>query len=127
MVVSTGSGLEACLFRSCLDVVVVRVKVSKGIEPFSPMEIDSANTSQPPNGEIFMDKSRLLQNNPAPQKYRYTSVPIEAAEREFRLFLILGPLLITRILDRVPHPDPNLRGPVFISVAGSGYGSRYSN
>ncbi len=38
--------------------IVVRVKVSKGIEPFSPMEIDSADTSLPSNGEICMDKSR---------------------------------------------------------------------
>jgi hypothetical protein len=61
-------------------VIVVRVKVSRGIEPFSPMEIDSADTSQPPNGEICMDKSQILPNNPARQWYRYTSVPIEAAK-----------------------------------------------
>ncbi len=46
---------------------VIRVKVSRGIEPFSPMEIDSADTSQPPNGEICMDKSHILPNNPARQ------------------------------------------------------------
>jgi hypothetical protein len=34
-------------------VIVLRVKVSRGIEPFSPMEIDSADTSQWPNGEIW--------------------------------------------------------------------------
>jgi hypothetical protein len=33
-------------------VIVVRVKVSRGIGPFSPMGIDSANTNQPSNGEI---------------------------------------------------------------------------
>jgi hypothetical protein len=54
-------------------VIVVRVKVSRGIEPFSPVGIDNADTSQPPNGEICMDKSHLLPNNPARQKYRYTS------------------------------------------------------
>ncbi len=59
--------------------IVIRVNVSRGNEPFLPMEIDSADTSQPPNGEIGMDKSHLLPNNPARQKYRYTSVPIEAA------------------------------------------------
>ncbi len=32
--------------------IVVRVKVSRGIGPFSPMGIDSANTNQPSNGEI---------------------------------------------------------------------------
>jgi hypothetical protein len=48
-------------------VIVVRVKVSIGIKPFSPMEIDSADTSHPPNGEIYMDKSHLLPNNPARQ------------------------------------------------------------
>ncbi len=58
--------------------IVVRVKVSRGIKPFSPLEIDSADTSQLPNGEICMDKSHLLSNNPAWQYYRYTSVPIEA-------------------------------------------------
>ncbi len=43
------------------------------------MEIDSADTGLPPNGEICMHKSHLLPNNPARQQYRYTSVPIEAA------------------------------------------------
>ncbi len=41
------------LVWSCIEVIVVRVKVSRGMEPFSPMGIDSADTSQPPNGEIF--------------------------------------------------------------------------
>ncbi len=40
--------------------ILVRVKVSIGIEPFSPMGIDSADSSQPPSGEICMDKSQLL-------------------------------------------------------------------
>ncbi len=44
-----------------------------------PMGIDSADTSPSPNGEICMDKSPLLPNNPARQYYRYTSVAIEAA------------------------------------------------
>ncbi len=60
--------------------IVVRVKVSRGIVPFSPLGIDSADTNQPLNGEICMDKSHLLPNNPARQKYRYTFVPIEAAK-----------------------------------------------
>jgi hypothetical protein len=47
--------------------IVVRVKVSRGIEPFSPMGVESADTNQPSNGEICMDKSRLLPNNPARQ------------------------------------------------------------
>ncbi len=63
----TRGSLEACLFWSCIDVIVIRVKVSRGIEPFSPMGIDSADTRQPPNGEICMDKSHLLPNNPARQ------------------------------------------------------------
>jgi hypothetical protein len=63
------------LFRSCIDVIVVRVKVSRGIEPFYLMVIDSAD-----NGEISMNKSHLLRNDPARQQYHYTSVPIEAAE-----------------------------------------------
>ncbi len=45
------------MFGSCIDVIVVRVKVSSGIKPFFPMKIDSADISQPPNGEICMDKS----------------------------------------------------------------------
>jgi hypothetical protein len=68
------------LFWTCIDVIVVRVDVSREIEPLSPMGIDGADTSQPPKGEICMDKSHLLPNNPARQQYRYTSVPIEAAE-----------------------------------------------
>jgi hypothetical protein len=57
--------LEACLFRSCIDVIVVRVKVSRGIELFFPVEVDSADTIV--NGEICMDKSHFLPNNPARQ------------------------------------------------------------
>jgi hypothetical protein len=68
------------LFKSCIDVIVVRVKVSREIEPFSPIEIESADISQPPNGEICTVKSHTLPNNPARQQYRYTSVPIEAAK-----------------------------------------------
>jgi hypothetical protein len=67
MVMWTCGGLEACLFCSCIDVIVVRVKVSRGFEPLSPMGIDSADTNQPSNGEICMDKSQLLLNNPARQ------------------------------------------------------------
>jgi hypothetical protein len=48
-------------------VIVVRGKVSRGIVPFSPLEIDSADTNQPSNGEIYKDKSHLLPNNPARQ------------------------------------------------------------
>ncbi len=62
--------------------IVVRVKVSRRIVPFSPMGIDSADTNRPSNGEISMDKSHLLPNNPARQYYRYTSVPIEAVFKE---------------------------------------------
>jgi hypothetical protein len=44
------------------------------------MGIDSADTNQPSNGEIWMDKSHLLSNNPDRQYYRYTSAPIETAK-----------------------------------------------
>jgi hypothetical protein len=74
------------LFWSCIDVIVVRVKpvkVSRGIEQFSPIGINSADTSQPPNGEICMDKSHLLSDNPAGS--RYTSVPLEAAPQHYYL------------------------------------------
>ncbi len=61
MLVWTWSGLAACLFRSCIDVIVVRIKASRGIEePISRMGIDSPDTSQPPNGEICIDKFPLL-------------------------------------------------------------------
>ena len=60
--------------------IVVRVKVSRGIVPFFPKVVDSADTGQWPNGEICMDKSHLLPNNPARLKYCYTSVPIEAVK-----------------------------------------------
>ncbi len=60
------------------------------------MEIDSADIRQPPNGEICMDKSHLLPNNPARQKNRYTSVQIEAANMQTAniLLLFLKPLLL---------------------------------
>jgi hypothetical protein len=48
-------------------VIVVRVKVSRGIMPFSPLGIDSADTNHPSNREICMGKSHLLPNNPARQ------------------------------------------------------------
>ncbi len=67
MVMWMGGGLEACLIWRYIDVIVFRVKVSRGIVPFSPMGIDSADTNQPSNGEICMDKSHLLPNNPARQ------------------------------------------------------------
>ncbi len=39
-----------------IDVIMVSVKVSRGIEPsISRIKVDSADTSQPPNGEICMD------------------------------------------------------------------------
>ncbi len=65
------------LFWSCIDVIVGRVKVSRGILPFSPLGIDSADTNHPSNGEICMGKSHLLPKNPARQCRPLT---IEAAE-----------------------------------------------
>jgi hypothetical protein len=47
--------------------------------PFSPMGIDSADNSLLAYGEICIDKSHFSPINPAQQKYRYSSVPIEAA------------------------------------------------
>jgi hypothetical protein len=32
--------------------IVVRIKISRGIVPFSPMGIDSADTGQPPMGDL---------------------------------------------------------------------------
>ncbi len=46
---------------------------------FSPMGIDSADNSLLAYGEICIDKSHLSPINPAQQKYRYSSVPIEVA------------------------------------------------
>jgi hypothetical protein len=69
----------------CIDVIVVRVKVSKEIVPLPQWgSIVRCDTSQQPNGEICMDESLLLPNSPARQEYRYTSVPIVAAKREIR-------------------------------------------
>ncbi len=44
------------MFWSCIDVIVVRVKVSRGIEPFSPMGIESADTivSHPKMGRFVL-------------------------------------------------------------------------
>jgi hypothetical protein len=60
-------GVDVKLFWNCIGVILVKVKVSRGTVPFSPMGIDSADTGQPPNGEICMGKSHLLPNNPARQ------------------------------------------------------------
>ncbi len=60
--------------------IVVRVKVSRGFEPFSPWGSTVRTLVNRPHGEIRVDKSHLLTINPARQKYRYTSVPIEAAK-----------------------------------------------
>jgi hypothetical protein len=65
--INSGNGLEACLFWCFIDMIVVRVKVSRGIVSFSPKGIDSADTCQPPNGVTCMDISHLLANNPARQ------------------------------------------------------------
>jgi hypothetical protein len=59
---------------------VEQVKVSRGIKPFFPMGIGSADTSRQPIMKDCMDNSRLLLNNPARQSYHYNSVPIEAAK-----------------------------------------------
>jgi hypothetical protein len=54
------------LFWCCIDVIVVRVKVTRELCHFPQWEsTDSADTSQSANGEICMDKSHLLPNNPA--------------------------------------------------------------
>jgi hypothetical protein len=55
------------LVLELVDMIVVWIKVGRGIVPFSPMGLDSANTSQPTNGEICMDKSDLHPSNPARQ------------------------------------------------------------
>ncbi len=48
--------------------IVARVKVSRGLCcAFLTMGIDSADTSQPSKGEIRMDSSHILPNNPARQ------------------------------------------------------------
>ncbi len=61
-----GVDVKCVLFVwSCIDVIVVRVKVSRGIIPFALMWIDSAD--QPPNEAVCMDKSYLFPNNPARQ------------------------------------------------------------
>jgi hypothetical protein len=39
-----GYGLEACLFKSCIAMLAVKVKVSRETVPSSPMGIDSADT-----------------------------------------------------------------------------------
>jgi hypothetical protein len=91
------------VFWSCIDVIVVRFKLSRGIKPFSPMEIDSANISHPPNGEICMDKSHLLPNNQPGSSSMLHLLPIETApyislNSTFLHFsiscLLLGPLFI---------------------------------
>jgi hypothetical protein len=40
-----GVDVKVCLFWSCIDVIVVRGKVSRGIVAFYPMGVDSADTT----------------------------------------------------------------------------------
>jgi hypothetical protein len=81
MVVWTWSGQDACLFRRCIDVTVVRVKVSRGTEPFFAMEIDSADTSQPPNGEIAWTNPIYFQIT---QPGSSTGTPLDQQRRQFK-------------------------------------------
>jgi hypothetical protein len=61
-----GSG--GLLVLICIDVIVVIGFKSAGdLLCHSPMGIDSADIRQQPNGELCMDKSHLLPNNPARQ------------------------------------------------------------
>ncbi len=66
LAVWTWGGLEPCLFKSALTCLWLGLK-SAGDLCHSPMGIDSADTRQQPKGEICMDKSHLLSNNPARQ------------------------------------------------------------
>ncbi len=59
-------GLEPRLFWSALPCLWLGLK-STGDLCHSPMGIDGADTRQQPKGEICMDKSHLLSNNPARQ------------------------------------------------------------
>ncbi len=47
------------VWRLACSGAALTVKVSRGIVPLSPTRIDSADTSQPPNGEICMDSSTV--------------------------------------------------------------------
>jgi len=60
------------LFWSCIDVIVVRVKVSRGIAILTNGD-RQCDTIQSPNGETCTDKSHLLSNNPDRQWYRYST------------------------------------------------------
>jgi hypothetical protein len=51
----------------CIDVIVVIGLKSAGDLCHSQMGIDSVDTRRQPNGEICLDKSHLLPNNPARQ------------------------------------------------------------
>jgi hypothetical protein len=66
LAVWTWVGLEPCLFWSALTCLWLLLKLA-GDLCHSPMGIDSADTRQQPKGEICMDKSHLLSNNPARQ------------------------------------------------------------
>ncbi len=72
------------MFRSCIDVLVVRVKVSRVIVSFYPMGIDSADTSQTPNGENCMDKSHFFQIT------QIGSSTVTPLYQKSRLYVILG-------------------------------------
>ncbi len=54
-------------FGAALTWLWLGLKSAEDFEPYSPMGIDSADTNQPSNGEIYMDKPHLLPNNPARQ------------------------------------------------------------
>jgi hypothetical protein len=56
--------MEAWLFQTCIDVIVITVKVSRGIVAFSPMGIDSAGGQW---GDLHGKIAYTLPNNPARQ------------------------------------------------------------
>ncbi len=61
MVVWTWSGLEACLFWSCIVVIVFEVNVIRGILSFSPMGVGSADTVKHPRWRFTWTVHTYLQ------------------------------------------------------------------
>ncbi len=78
MVLSDRCGLAAWIHWSCIGEIVLGFKSVEELYPSPPLEVYSADTNQLPKEKEFEWKIPIIPNNPARQKYRYTSVPIEA-------------------------------------------------
>ncbi len=95
MVEWTWSGVEACLFWSCTDVIVVRVKVSRGFEPFSPWGSTVRTLVNRPMGRFAWTNHIYFQiTQPGCSTVTPLYRPIEAVKVKFPIWMRSSRLLV---------------------------------